>query len=375
MSYTCEKCAKQFTKKSLYERHLLRKTSCLIELVVEVEEVIKVDKVVTEKEITKVGTLNIKCVILKPILKWVGGKTQILDKLFVDFPTRINNYHEIFVGGGSVLLTLLSYVNAGIITINGKIYAYDVNEPLIYVYRNIQTSVHLLYEQLQVLIHQYNECTGNDINRKPETLLDAKKSKENYYYWIRIQYNKLSDLQKKSVIGSAMFIFLNKTCFRGVFRVGPNGFNVPFGHYTNPEIINKEHLESVHTLIQNVVFECMDFEQSLTTIDKNVDLEINKNLENDFIYLDPPYAPETATSFVGYTDKGFTLEQHKQLFQLCNSLTFDSKKKIMMSNADVSLVREHFNTSEYSVKSILCKRSINSKNPDAKAKEVIITNY
>lgn len=160
-----------------------------------------------------------------------------------------------------------------------------------------------------------------------------------------------------------MFIFLNKTCFRGVFRVGPKGFNVPYGHYNKPEIINKEHLEEIHNLIQNVVFECRDFNTSLTIVESN-----------DFVYLDPPYAPETDTSFVGYTKNGFNIENHKNLFKLIHILT-DTNKKMMLSNAEVSLVREHFKNEKYSTLSILCKRSINSKKPNAKTKEVIIKNY
>ena len=90
-----------------------------------------------------------KITIFKPILKWVGGKTQILDKLIVEFPTEINNYREIFLGGGSVLLTLLSYVKTGVIKIHGNIYAYDLNEPLIYIYKNIQTKHTELYNEIQ----------------------------------------------------------------------------------------------------------------------------------------------------------------------------------------------------------------------------------
>jgi len=216
---------------------------------------------------------------------------------------------------------------------------------------------------LQSIIKDFNECGNGEINRKPANIVEAKIAKENYYYWIRSEYNKLCLTDKKGILGSAMFIFLNKTCFRGIFRVGPNGFNVPYGHYNNPEIINKEHLEEIHHLIQNVVFECSDFTTSLTIVEPN-----------DFVYLDPPYAPETDTSFVGYTEKGFNIENHNNLFTLIHILTA-ANKKIMLSNADVSLVRENFTNEKYSTLSILCKRSINSKNPDAKAKEVIIKNY
>jgi len=301
--------------------------------------------------------------IPKPILKWVGGKTQIIDKLIVDFPIEINNYREIFLGGGSVLLTLLSYVKSGLIKMHGNVYAYDLNEALIYIYKNIQTHHNELYDVLVNIIKEFNECGNGEINRKPTNIEEAKFAKENYYYWIRSQYNILCLNNKKSILCSAMFIFLNKTCFRGVFRMGPKGFNVPYGHNKNPEIINKEHLEEIHNLIQNVIFECCDFNKSLRTVE-----------ENDFVYLDPPYAPETGTSFVGYTENGFNIENHKNLFKLIHNLT-ETNKKIMLSNADVSLVRENFTSEKYNTLSILCKRSINSKNPEAKAKEVIIKNY
>jgi DNA adenine methylase len=238
-----------------------------------------------------------------------------------------------------------------------------LNEPLIYIYKNIQTRHNELYETLQTIITEFNACGNGVINRKPATIEEAKMAKENYYYWTRNEYNKLCPTDKNGLLGSAMFIFLNKTCFRGVFRVGPNGFNVPYGHYNNPEIINKEHLLEIHNLIQNVVFECCGFNASLENVEPN-----------DFVYLDPPYAPETDTSFVGYTENGFDIEQHRSLFQLIHTLT-ETHKKVMMSNADVSLVRDNFTNEKYNTTSILCKRSINSKNPEAKAKEVIIKNY
>jgi len=301
--------------------------------------------------------------IPKPLLKWVGGKTQIMDKLIHEFPTEINNYREIFLGGGSVLFTLLSYVKNGIIKIHGNIYAYDLNEPLIYMYKNIQSSHIELYNNIQTLIKDFNECGNGEINRIPKNIKEAKIAKENYYYWIRNEYNKSSLHDKKTTIGSAMFLFLNKTCFRGVFRVGPKGFNVPYGHYNNPEIINKEHLYEIHMLIQPVLFECCDFNTSIATIE-----------QNDYVYLDPPYVPQTNTSFVRYTKDGFGIEKHLELFHFIHTLT-KTNKKIMLSNADVSLVRENFTNEKYNITSILCKRAIHSKNPESKAKEVIITNY
>lgn len=301
--------------------------------------------------------------IPKPILKWVGGKTQILDKVIGLFPTKICNYRESFVGGGSVLLALLSYAKNGVITITGNIYAYDLNAPLIFLYKNIQTNHNDLYNKLQELIKEYNECNGNNINRNATTLLEAKLSKENYYYWIRKQYNELTDLDKKTITGSAMFVFLNKTCFRGIFREGPKGFNVPYGHYKNPEIVNKEHLTEIHDLIKDVIFTNCDFATSL-----------NDTNDGDFIYLDPPYAPETDTSFVSYTKYGFNIDQHTKLFNLCNVLT-DKNIKIIMSNSDVPLIKKYFLNDKYKINFITCKRTINSKNPNSKSSEVIIHNY
>jgi DNA adenine methylase len=299
----------------------------------------------------------------KPILKWVGGKTQILGKLIAEFPVEFNNYREAFLGGGSVLLTLLTYVKSGVIKMHGKVYVCDLNEPLINLYKNIQTRHNELYNVLQTLIVEYSQCGSGEINRAPTTIEEATVAEENYYYWTRMQYNNLCPTDKSGLLGSAMFIFLNKTCFRGVFRVGPRGFNVPFGHYKIPQIINKEHLEEIHHLIQDVVFECCDFTASLSKVEPN-----------DFVYLDPPYAPETKTSFVGYTEKGFGIVQHHSLFATIHKLT-DANTKMILSNADVSLVRENFTNEKYNTVSILCKRMINSKNPDAKAKEVIIRNY
>ena len=304
--------------------------------------------------------------ILKPILKWVGGKTQILDKLIADFPVNIENYYEPFLGGGSVLFTLLSYARIGVINLTGNVYASDSNEPLIFMYKNIQTSRHELFDAIQVLIIEYKECrTEGPLNRAPENLEEAMDLKENYYYWVRAQYNMLSAEQKKTVQGSAFLIFLNKTCFRGVFRIGPNGFNVPYGHSTNtPEIINEAHLNDIYNLIKNVIFECCHFSTSLARVNNPL----------DYVYLDPPYAPETSRSFVGYTENGFCLEDHMTLFSSIHTLR-ENNVKLMMSNADVELVRDTFTEPDYHTKSILCRRTINSSNPEAKAKEVIIKNY
>ena len=282
--------------------------------------------------------------ITKPIIKWAGGKTQILDKVLDDFPTEINNYYEIFLGGGSVLLGFLHRVNKNLIKIKGNIYAFDINEPLIYLYKNIQSNYLGLYDEIIKLIVSYTSST----------------SREDYYYSIRTAYNKLTIEDKRSLLGSAMFIFLNKTCFRGLFRMGPNGFNVPYGNYKNPEIVNKEHLKDIHILIKNVIFKCCDFQLSINDVDKN-----------DFIYCDPPYFPENSKSFVSYTKDGFGLDNHKKLFDLLKN----KDMQFLMSNSNTDFVNEYFKNNIYNIKYISVKRSINSKNPDAKTTEVLIKNY
>ena len=322
------------------------------------------------KNIENLTTIRKKLNVTKPIIKWVGGKTQIIDKIIDEYPTTMKNYHEIFLGGGSVLLALLSYKKAGHIKITGggTINAYDINETLISLYKNIQSNHNELYTTLKTIIDEFNSCNDDDesvLNRKPKNLEEALNKPENYYYWSRIKYNKLSAVEKNGILGTALFIFLNKTCFRGVYRMGPNGFNVPYGNYSQPEIINKEHLQEVHDLIQGVIFTHCDFSVPLQKCISD------SGCVGDFIYLDPPYAPENSKSFVGYNKDGFDLEQHKKLFRLCKEL-HTKKIKFIMSNADVDLLKEHFPHEIYNTQSIIAKRSINSKKPDAKTKEVII---
>jgi DNA adenine methylase len=319
-------------------------------------------KLIIEETMVKDVKSNVN--IPKPIIKWVGGKTQIIEKVISEFPIEIDNYHEIFLGGGSVLFALLAYVKSGVVKIKNKIYAYDLNETLINMYKNIQSNYNELFDTLQIIIKEYNECDNQEeINRKPQNINEAKESQENYFYWIRSKYNTLSNEDKNKPIGSAYFIFMNKTCFRGVYRVGPNGFNVPFGNYKNPEIINYEHLKLIHDLIQDVTFKCCDFNESLQNINAN-----------DFVYLDPPYAPETTTSFVDYTEKGFAIEDHNKLFTKINEFN-TLEKKFLLSNSDVKLVRDNFTHPKIKIESIACKRSINSKKPGSKTQEVLIKNY
>ena len=292
----------------------------------------------------------------KPFLKWVGGKTQIINNIISKFPNIMNNYHELFLGGGSVLLAVLSLQKQNKIVIKNKIYAYDINNDLINVYKNIQNNKDELYDLIQLYLNEYNSINGNIINRKPSSIEDAKTSKESYYYWIRAKYN---NIDKNTVECSALFMFINKTCFRGMYRQGPNGYNVPYGHYKKTlTIISKSDINYISHLIKDVVFKNSSFSHSF------------KHLKNgDFVYLDPPYAPENSKSFVGYVNSGFTLESHKLLFNEIKNL---KNIKFVMSNAKVDLVTDNFK--EYNCIDVIARRAINSKNPGASTTEVIIYN-
>ena len=297
--------------------------------------------------------------IQKPFLKWVGGKTQIINEIMNKFPIEMNNYHEVFLGGGSVLFALLSLQKQNKIIIKDKIYAYDINEILINVYKNVQLNKDSLYDFISTYIKEYDDIKGTIINRKPLNIEDAKTSKESYYYWIR---NKFNNMDKTTIECSAIFMFLNKTCFRGMYREGPNGFNVPYGHYkTTPSIITKSDLNYISELIKNVEFIHSDFSKSLLNIKKD-----------DFVYLGPPYAPENNKSFVGYTSEGFNLETHKKLFN--EILKFNTREiKFLMSNSKVEIVLNYFK--DYKTEDIVVRRAINSKKPDSKTTEVFIYNF
>ena len=300
--------------------------------------------------------------IVKPFMKWVGGKTQIINDVIGLFPKEINNYHEPFLGGGSVLLALLTHKANATIKISGKIYASDLNSNLIGLYKNIQSNTNTLIEEINKITLEFSKCTGSVVNRKATTIEEAMTSPESYYFWIRSKFNSLSKEHKYSASASAMLLFLNKTCFRGLYREGPNGYNVPFGNYKNPSIIDEEHIKTVSTLIKNVVFTNCSFTEALTNISSG-----------DFVYLDPPYAPENDTSFVGYTADGFNLGHHQTLFKLCNDMS-SKQVKMLMSNAAVTLVKDAFPSPQFTTKIISCRRAINSKEPDAKTNEVLITN-
>lgn len=277
---------------------------------------------------------------MKPFLKWVGGKTQIIDVLLSKFPKQINNYYEPFIGGGSVLLAMLS---SGL-PIQGRVIVGDTNETLIHVYKNIQANVSDVVIAVNSLKDEYFES---------ETPGD-------YYYEVRNGFNSLSQEEKNSTLGTAFFIFLNKTCFRGLYRVNSkNGFNVPYGNYIKPEIINEDHLREISDLIKNVEFKVASFEQLIPS-------NLNRD---DFVYFDPPYDEEKTDSFTSYTSGKFGKEQTNVLKEICLKLKKNSVS-FLLSNSNTPFVRELF--SEFKIETIECKRRINSTNPDAKTLETLI---
>ncbi len=273
----------------------------------------------------------------KPLIKWVGGKHKLLEHIIPHFPQEINNYHELFLGGGSVLLGVLSQINDKKIKIKGKIYAYDFNPVLIAFYQAIQSNWKELYDTIMKI-------------KKAGEKVDDKE----YYYYIRQLYNSRDDTEMARV---AEFVYLNKTCFRGLFRLNKSGgFNVPYGNYKKPGIADPKEFEKVSQLIKDVTFICKDFE------------EVKIRSKKDFVYMDPPYVPEKKDSFTAYSKVGFTQDKHNALFDKCIKM----KCKWVMSNSNTDPVKEKLK--KFNIKEIEARRAINSKNPAAKTKEVVIYN-
>lgn len=272
--------------------------------------------------------------LVSPVLKWVGGKRQLLSVLVPLLPKRITTYCEPFVGGGAMLFALqpsTAYVN-------------DVNEELIRVYSVIRHDVEHLIETL-----------------------GEYRNKADFYYEIRnwdrdaVRYAHLSDLQK-----AARILYLNKTCYNGLFRVNSAGeFNTPFGNYKNPNIVNAPTLRAVHAYLNTaeIHLSSRDYAQVLSEMPKGA-----------FVYLDPPYDPVTDTaSFTGYAKGGFTRDDQIRLREQCDAL---HKKgvKFMLSNSSTAFIREQY--SAYHITTVQAKRAVNSDaTKRGEIDEVVVRNY
>lgn len=276
---------------------------------------------------------------MKPIIKWVGGKSQIKDNILSKFPEKINKYYEPFIGGGSILIELLCRVRNNKISVN-KFYASDINPRLINLYKQVQRNPHKISEKLKLLE------------------VDYKVDPENFYYKIRDKFNE--DFTT-ALNDATYFIFLNRTYFRGLYRENSEGkFNVLFGHYKNPSFPDEEIMQ-LSDLIKDVEFVVKDFRF------------INSEpISGDFVYLDPPYYPINSTSFTTYSGKGFDEKCHKRLFRILRNLR---KKSIyfILSNSYVDEVIQNFDENKFIIEIIECKRRINSKNPESTVSEVIIS--
>ena len=317
---------------------------------------------------------------MKPPLKWVGGKTQLLSELFDEHRLRgtYTSYHEPFVGGGSVLWSILARQSheSPDVRITDAFHASDANPALIGLYQCLQHNVEGLLQALRPLCTAYlnapvatKEKGGARRSSKAvaATSLEAacEGTREDVYYWARSEFNShLVDDEAAAMdqpAAAALCLFLNKTGFRGVYRTSKAGFNVPYGHYSNPAIYDDTHLRELSALIQPVTFRCEAFETAIERVTGEA-----------LVYVDPPYVPLKTTSFVGYTHQGFDAEATKQLFHACATMASLPDTRVVLSNSAAPVVCATLDTMpQFAYKTCDCRRAIHSKNPAAKAKEVI----
>lgn len=277
--------------------------------------------------------IALKNKLVAPVLKWVGGKRQLLSDIEKYIPI-FTRYYEPFVGGGAVLFHLQPK----------KAVINDVNSELMNLYQVIKNNVEELIEDLK-----------------------KHKNEAGYYYDIREwdrdkeKYNSLSDIEKAS-----RMIYLNKTCYNGLFRVNRAGeFNTPFGFYKNPNIVNEIKLKAVSNYFNNaeITFLNCDFEEAVKGIRKG-----------SFVYLDPPYDPVSGSAnFTGYDKGGFDKEEQIRLKKLCDTLN-DKGVKFLLSNSATDFIKDLY--SGYKIEIIQARRAINSKGDlRGEIDEVLVRNY
>ena len=291
----------------------------------------------------------------KPFLKWAGGKTQLIEQIKNNLPEIVFKekftYIEPFVGSGAVLFWLLSeFPNMKEAVIN------DINKELIDTYEVIAKNPHDLISILEILQNEYHELEGN------------QEDKKQYYYEKR---NLFNSRDQGKIEQSALFIFLNRTCFNGLYRVNrKNEFNVPIGSYKKPTICDRENIMVVSDALQKVEIICGDFEQT-----------VQHAGENTLFYFDPPYKPLNQTSsFNSYTKNEFDDKEQIRLRDFCDKLAKKGHQWIL-SNSDVKGKDEnnHFFDELYAdfhIERVLAKRNINA-NPEKRGvlSELLITNY
>ena len=272
---------------------------------------------------------------MSPVLKWAGGKTQLLGAIMTRLPKDYNRYYEPFIGSGAVFLAI-NPPNAVIS---------DTNEQLINLYNCLKTDVKSVIAV---------------VNELDETVCD-----KDFYYSIRERYNQKIANHALDHECAALMIWINKHCFNGLYRVNGKGlFNVPYNNKVRGKSIDEENLNAISEFLQSydISIYCKDFEIVCRDVHRD-----------DFVYLDSPYVPVNDTAdFTDYTKDGFTLEDHERLAELFHRL--DSiGAKVMLSNNDVPLVHSLY--SGYNIQKLDVKRMINSNAAKRTGKEVLITNY
>lgn len=285
----------------------------------------------------------------KPFIKWVGGKTALLPEIERRLPGNINSgtvtYVEPFVGGGAFLFHMLKYHNFKEVIIN------DLNKPLIDCYSCFQNPRLFteLASRISALEDQYNRS----------------KDKEKFYYDIRIGFNDL--LKENSLIPiplcAAYFIFLNKTCFNGLYRVNKKGeFNVPWGKKSEIKIYDEQQYKDISMALSKVKTSAGDY-----------GFVQNIKGDNIFVYMDPPYMPEKEESFTSYTPMGFDIKEQERLLSVCDKLTKNGIKW-MQSNSNSQIIKDLYK--EYNIKEVTAPRFVGAKSDSrGKVQELIITNY
>ncbi len=274
----------------------------------------------------------------KPFVKWAGGKRQLIPEIQKHLPEKFSSYFEPFLGGGALLFHLLSENE------NLKGYVSDLNSDLILSYVTIRDNLNGLLKSLQKHSDNY--------------FSDSKS----YYYSVR-ESNPKSQIEKVSRL-----LFLNRTCFNGLYRVNSKGkFNVPLGRYSNPNIVQEENLRSVNQFLNHnkIIIKCQDFSSTVEKIKKG-----------DFVYFDPPYQPVSKTAnFTSYTNGNFGLNDLKRLAKVSNQL---AKKgvNVLLSNSSSKQVRELFSSKYWEINKIVANRAINSdSNKRTGHSELLIKNY